>query len=169
MIKLTTTDIARWSVAKKTQPIKAKPLISVMVDRSVMSKFLVDTLEGREVLGDGALICIGQAGDAWQQMPNKLLAKYEVTGIDADGWMACTPRPDNSINVVEVTDAMVRDQNGLPMSGEFYILGLFGEPHEDGLRQVGKVGDFIGQNREDSSDVWVIRRKIYLNTYQLIS
>ena len=33
-----------WSTAKKTQTIRAKPLINIMVDSSVMTKFLLDTL-----------------------------------------------------------------------------------------------------------------------------
>ena len=155
-----TTGTLDWKTAKKTQPLKAKQLISLMIDRSVMNKFLLDTLEGNEVLGDGAVVCIGGAGDAWQQMPAKLLAKYNVTAIDVDGWMLCEPKPENLINVCEVDASMCQD-------GKFYILGHFGVESEDGLRQYGSAGDFIGQNRDDASDVWVIRRKIFLNTYQL--
>lgn len=77
--------ISTWQIATKTKPIKAKPLINLLVDRSIVNKFLIDTLEGREPLGDGVVICIGESMDAWQQMPKKLLAKYEVKGIDNDG------------------------------------------------------------------------------------
>lgn len=149
-----------WTTARKVQSVRAKPLINVMVDRSVMNKFLLDTLEGNEVLGDGSVVCIGAAGDAWQQMPAKLLAKYNVTSIDNDGWMVCDPKPDNLINVCEITGNLVSED-------EFYILGHFGEQYRDGLRQYGSIGDFVGQNRDDASDVWIIRRKIFLNTYQI--
>ena len=154
-----------WSTAKKTQTIRAKPLINIMVDSSVMTKFLLDTLEGKEVLGDGTLVCLGSAGDVWQQMPKKLLSKYDVSNVDKDGWLVCDPKPDNLINVFEVGSQHLGDQT----NHSFYILGLFGEQCEDGLRQYGEVGDFIGQNREHPEDIWVIRRKIFLNTYQLMS
>ena len=75
MKRIDVEKISNWSVAKKTKNIKAKPLISIMVDRSVLSKFLVDTLEGRESLGDGSIICLGESNDIWQQMPKKLLQK----------------------------------------------------------------------------------------------
>ena len=166
-----------WSTAKKTQTIRAKPLINIMVDSSVMTKFLLDTLEGKEVLGDGTLVCLGSAGDVWQQMPKKLLSKYDVSNVDKDGWLVCEPKPDNLINVFEVRpehlgNGVQLDIQQSPLtlnSSPFYILGLFGEQCEDGLRQYGEVGDFIGQNREHPEDVWVIRRKIFLNTYQLMS
>lgn len=161
MIMKISTGTLDWKTAKKTQSLRAKPLINLMVDRSVMSKFLLDTLEGNEKLGDGAVVCIGGAGDAWQQMPAKLLAKYTVTNIDAEGWMLCEPKPENLINVYEVT------QTTNSVNDKFYILGHFGVESEDGLRQYGEAGDFIGQNRDDPTDVWVIRRKIFLNTYQL--
>jgi len=90
-VRIDTTKITNWKIASKTRPIKAKPLVSLIVDKSVTSKFLVDTLEGHEPLGDGVVICIGEAGDAWQQMPKKLLQKYSVKGIDKDGWMECEP------------------------------------------------------------------------------
>ena len=154
-----------WSTAKKTQTIRAKPLINIMVDSSVMTKFLLDTLEGKEVLGDGTLVCLGAAGDVWQQMPKKLLSKYDVSNVDKYGWLVCDPKPDNLINVFEVGIQHLGDQT----NHSFYILGLFGERCEDGLRQYGEVGDFIGQNREHPEDIWVIRRKIFLNTYQLMS
>ena len=102
-MKIVTEWVKDWKVASKTQPIKAKPLITLLVDRTVTSKFLVDTLEGKEPLGDGVVICVGGAGDAWQQMPKKLLAKYDVTAIDDNGWMICTPKPDNAVNCIGVT------------------------------------------------------------------
>ena len=104
-MRIDTTKITNWKIASKTRPIKAKPLVSLIVDKSVTSKFLVDTLEGHEPLGDGVVICIGEAGDAWQQMPKKLLQKYSVKGIDKDGWMECEPLPDNAVNCWEVPDS----------------------------------------------------------------
>jgi len=173
-MRINTNKITEWKIATKTKPIKAKPLINLLVDRTVTSKFLVDTLEGKEPLGDGVVICVGEAGDTWQQMPKKLLQKYSVKGIDKDGWMECEPLPDNAVNVIEVTDDFINincmsdGNNG--WFGEFQIIGQWGETVGD-IKNVqrGTKGDFICQNRTDSSDVWVVRRKLFLNTYVIKS
>lgn len=148
--------------ARKVQPIRAKPLANLLVDRSILSKFLLDTLEGTAAIGDGVVICRGDAGDVWQQIPSKLLKKYDVTDIDSEGWLICTPKPENSINIMEVTPDMAGN------NGEFYILGNFGVQCDDGLRQYGEVGDYIGQNCDNPTDIWVIKRKIFQNTYVLL-
>lgn len=176
-MKIVTEWIKDWKVASKTQPIKAKPLITLLVDRTVTSKFLVDTLEGKEPLGDGVVICVGGAGDAWQQMPKKLLAKYDVTAIDENGWMVCTPKPDNAVNCIEVTKEFLHIPGQLcvakPPSEEmyrvadFYVVGQWGQTEPDLGKniQYGMAGDFVCQNRTDPSDVWVVKRKLFLNTY----
>lgn len=158
-MRITPNLITNWKIASKTRPIKAKPLVSILVDRSVTNKFLVDTLEGKEPLGDGAVICVGEAGDTWQQMPKKLLAKYRVASIDKDGWMDCEPLPDNAVDCVEVTD-------GQTDIGGFYIIGQWGETvGEETNVQRGVAGDFICRNQTDQTDVWIVRRKLFLNTY----
>jgi hypothetical protein len=173
MKKIEINKINNWHIAKKTKNIKAKPLISLMVDRSVASKFLVDTLEGREYIGDGSIICLGDSNDIWQQMPKKFLAKYSVIEIDKDGWMLCEPRPDNSVNCVEITkefqtsDIWISD-----VKSDFYIIGQWGGQWGEEVNgekiQRGEYGDFICQNREDPSDVWIVKRKIFINTYNII-
>jgi hypothetical protein len=158
-MKITVSEIKNWKIASKTRPIKAKPLVSLLVDRTVASKFLVDTLEGKEPLGDGVVICVGEAGDAWQQMPKKLLQKYVVKAIDQDGWMECEPLPDNAVNCIEVDGRMAP-------SGNFYIIGQWGATVGDEKNvQTGAVGDFICQNQTDPADIWIVRRKLFLNTY----
>lgn len=130
----------------------------MIVDRTVTSKFLVDTLEGKETLGDGVVICVGEAGDAWQQMPNKLLKKYFVKDVDKDGWMICEPLPDNAVDCVEVLDE------------KFSIIGLFGQTVNGETNvQTGVAGDFICRNRTDHKDVWIVNRKMFLNTYVIKS
>jgi hypothetical protein len=162
--KIDAEGLTNWRVASKTRPIKAKPLISLLVDRTVASKFLVDTLEGKEPLGDGVVICMGEAGDAWQQMPKKLLAKYAVTSIDAEGWMECQPLPDNAVDVIEVDSAQC------DADGSFYIIGQWGATIGDEKNvQIGTAGDFICRNRTDQSDIWIVRRKLFLNTYNIKS
>lgn len=163
-MRIETKNITGWNTAKKTRPIKAKSLINLLVDRSVTSKFLLDTLEGNEVLGDGSVVCVGEAGDAWQQMPKKLLGKYDVTALDNDGWMVCTPKPDNAVNVVEVTKEMAGPD------GKFTIIGFWGAM-VDGVANVqkGEAGDFICQNKSDLLDVWIVKRKLFLNTYNIMA
>ncbi len=161
--KIVTGELKGWTVARKTRPIRAKPLISLLVDRSVTTKFLVDTLEGKEPLGDGAVICIGEAGDVWQQMPKKLLAKYGVTAIDDEGWMVCEPLPDNAVDAIEV----LYGQCG---ADGFHIIGQWGATVGDEKNvQIGVAGDFICRNRTDQTDVWVVKRRYFLNTYDMKS
>ncbi len=145
-----------WRRAKKTKGLRAKPMINLMVDRSVVNKFLLDTLEGKEPLGENAMFCIGEAGDAWQQAPKALLKKYDIVDVDNDGWMVCTPKPDNEVQFYE------SDANQ-------YITGHWGET-VDGLtcQQWCKVGDFVLRNPEDPSDQWVVQRKLFLNTYMVL-
>ena len=151
------TSEVTWRVARKTKPLRAKPMVSLLVDSAVMSKFLIDTLEAREPVDKNTIFCIGETNDAWQQTADKLLAKYNVTDIDDDGWMVCVPKPDNSVEFIEA------DTSG-------YIVGLWGETIGDhkNLQQFD-AGDFIARNREDTIDQWVVRRKIWLNSYTEIS
>ena len=156
--------ITDWKIAKKTKSIRAKPVVSVLVDKSVLSKFLVTTLEANESLGDGSLICLGDAGDIWQQMPKKLLQKYNVTSIDNEGWMVCEPKPDNSIECFQWNNLITTH------SGEHYVKALWGEEFRTyGTCQRFGTGDYICRNREDKSDVWVVRKKFFDNTYTIIS
>jgi len=161
MRKIETKNLTTWRTAKKTKNLRAKPLISIMVDKSITNKFLVDTLEGKEPLGDGVVICIGDSNDAWQQMPKKLLQKYDVVEIDDDGWMVCEPKPDNSVNFIQIAFENPEE--------EFYIIGQWGEETEEGPIQRGKSGDYVCQNREDPTDVWIVQRKIFNNTYNIIN
>ncbi|MCK5591426.1 MAG: hypothetical protein KAI72_05675 [Candidatus Pacebacteria bacterium] len=162
--KVDTAEVKEWRIASKTRAVKAKPLINLVVDKTVLSKFLVDTLEGHEPLGDGAVICIGEAGDVWQQMPNKLLEKYNVASIDDDGWMICDPRPDNAVDVIEVDSAQC------DTDGSFYVIGQWGATIGDEKNvQVGTAGDFICRNRTDHTDAWIVRRNLFLNTYNIKS
>ena len=181
-MKIITDFLTGWRIASKTQPLKAKPLITLLVDRQVASKFLLDTLEGWEPLGDGSIVCIGKAGDAWQQTQKKLLHKYDVTEIDEDGWMVCTPKPDNAVNCLEIskeflasvcgTNAVQAYPDDRMYKGYFAIEGHRGTSEYPELGkniQWGQEGDFICQNRADPTDVWIVRHKIFLNTYVIKS
>jgi hypothetical protein len=166
-MKIDTTLLTDWKRATKTRPIKAKPLISLLVDRTVTNKFLVDTLEGREPLGEDVVICVGEAGDTWQQTPKKLLQKYAVTAIDTDGWMVCDPKPDNEVDCFEVPGSIC-EVDGYNRN-VFAIVGQWGETFgaEKNIQR-GLAGDFICRNTEDKSDVWIVGRKLFLNTYNVL-
>ena len=153
------TTARTWRRGKKTKGLMAKPIINLLVDKKVVNKFLIDTLEGREPLGDGTIFCIGEGGDAWQQSSKALLKKYEVKSIDADGWMICEPRPENEVEFFEVTPEMT-------MAGENAIIGLWGETIGDVEKcQRLVAGDFVCRQPHDTSDQWVVRRTLFLNTY----
>lgn len=151
-----------WQVAKKTKNILAKPLVSLLVDQSVRGKFLLETLEGTQALGNTSIACLGVENDIWQQTPAKLLAKYDVVDFTETGWMVCRPKPDNEINVFRVTDEMT------DAVGKFYIIGQWGKESSEGPRQEGVAGDWVGQNQNDPDDVWIIVRKIFNSTYEFV-
>lgn len=167
------TAAVNWSVAKKTKPLRAKPMVTLLVDKSVMPKFLVDTLEAKEPVSANAMFCIGESNDAWQQTPEKLLAKYTVTSIDNDGWMVCEPKPENSVEFVEVTRELLEQLGAWEAYvtlGHGYIQGQWGQEVEGhkNLQQFA-IGDFIARNRQDVTDQWIVRRKIWMNSYTQIS
>jgi len=120
---MSANKITNWKLAKKIKPIKAKPIVSLLVDKSVISKFLVDTLEAKEPLGKNSIICIGESGDVWQQEPKKLLKKYKVNAIDDDGWLICEPYPDNAVDCYQV------DFSINTYSGEHYLEAKWGESY----------------------------------------
>ena len=161
---LDTTGLFEGRIAKKVKEVRAKPMVNLIVDRSVLSKFLVDTLEAREPVSADAILCIGEGNDAWQQTATSLLSKYTVESIDPDGWMVCKPRPEHSVEFFEVTDAMVSGE------GTCFIVCRWGQTI-DGIEQLQKalVGDVVVRNRKDSSDQWVVNRKIWRNTYKEIA
>lgn len=165
-----TIKIRKWNIAKRTKKIKAKPLVSLLVDRSVINKLLIDTLETK----DDSIICIGENNDIWQQMPSKLLQKYNVIDVDNDGWMVCEPKPENSVNCVEITNILstsIMDHKGDWNPSEKYFIVAWGESFSisTGENVNAEVGDFICQNREYPDDIWIVSRKIFNNTYTIIN
>lgn len=159
-----------YKVGRKTKGLRAKPMVTLLVDRTVMAKFLVDTLEAKEPVHADAMFCIGEHNDAWQQSAKKLLSKYTVEGIDPDGWMICYPKQENSVEFCEITSDTL-NQVGWENRGESgYIQGNWGETIGDQSNlQRFNLGDFLVRNREDHSDQWIVNRKIFLNSYTEIS
>lgn len=167
-MRINTNKITNWKKATKTKSLKAKHMSSLLIDKTVATKFLVDTLEGREPIKEDAMVCVGEAGDAWQQTSKKLLAKYTVTSIDSNGWLGCDPKPDNEVNVVEV------EYSWCSVDGHnknvFSIIGQWGATvGEEKNVQCGEVGDFICQNQSDPTDVWIVKRAIFNNSYTIKS
>lgn len=150
---LNTTDLFQGRIAKKTKGVRAKPIVNLIVDRTVLNKFLVDTLEAREPVSADAIMCIGESNDAWQQTATSLLKKYTVESIDPDGWMVCAPRPDASVEFFEAP-------------ADCQIVGLWGQTI-DGVPNLQRAaaGDMVVRNRSDPTDQWVVARKIWRNTY----
>lgn len=169
MMILLNASALTYRVARKTKGLRAKPMVTLLVDRAVMAKFLVDTLEAKEPVHADAMFCIGESNDAWQQSAKKLLAKYTVDAIDPDGWMVCTPKAENSVEFCEINNDSL-DQAGWAERGMGYIQGNWGETiggHQN--LQKFKLGDFLLRNREDHTDQWIVDRKIFINTYTEIT
>jgi len=52
---------------------------------------------------------------------------------------------------------------------DFYINGQWGDDNYPAFGksvQWGHNGDFICQNKTDLTDVWIVKRRLFLNTYQ---
>jgi len=145
--------------ATKTKAIKAKPINVLLADSSVLSKFLLDTIEGHASLKAGSMICIGAAGDAWMQSKEKLIAKYNITDIDGEGWITCVPKPDNEVFAVEIDH-------------DFCVYAQYGEDHVvDGAKRhvlFGKAGDWMLQSTTDRNDVWIVAQKLFNATYEVL-
>ena len=156
-MELLDTNTLAFKVAKKTKGLRAKPMVTLLVDRTVMSKFLVDTLEAKEPVHADAMFCIGESNDAWQQSAKKLLSKYTVDAIDPEGWMVCNPKQESSVEFAQVLF-------------EGFLQGNWGETFGEYKNiQRYKLGDFVVRNREDHTDTWVVDQKIFINSYTEIA
>lgn len=161
-----------FRLARKVQAIRAKPMVTLLVDRSVATKFLVNTLEAQETVSPDSVFCIGMAGDAWQQSASHLLKKYTVTAIDTDGWMVCEPKAENACLALELTGERIAAAMGSvdPDRQLLYIEGLWGQKvgdHEN--LQLFEVGDFLLCDRDNPKDRWIVKRRFFLNTYTLLA
>lgn len=167
MIHIFSTDSASWLRGKKTKGLRAKPLITLLVDRGVVNKFLIDTLEGEEPIDAGNIFCIGETGDAWQQTAKALIKKYDIKDIDSDGWMVCEPKPENEVEFFEFTGEMADKITSASFGDKFVIQGVWGKTIEGvgEKMQFIEVGDFVCRQPHDHSDQWVVRRKLFNNSY----
>lgn len=156
-----------FKLASKTKPIKAKALSSLLmcVDGSIVAKFLLDTLEGKQTLKVSSMVCLAETGEVWQQTSAKLLEKYMVVGIDPEGWLECQPKPENKVL------ASVIAENTCGPSG-FSLIAQWGEEKIiDGKQcfvQYGVAGDYVLTSTSDSNDLWIVKGKLFESTYQWI-
>jgi hypothetical protein len=166
---LDTTGL-QWRKVKKTKPIKARPISTILSDNSVMSKVVLATLEGHETIKANAFVCWGIDNDLWQQKGSALHAKYTPVQVDEDGWVHFEPKPDVEVNFAQVTDQMG------PFGG-FSIASPWGDERViDGKQvhlQYGIVNDWVGMGlRKDGSDnpddVYRVACKFFNNTYDFV-
>lgn len=157
---LDTRGIDTWGRAKKIKGLRAKPWASIISDFTVATKFLLDTLEGKEPLDTATLFCIGETGDAWQQKPSALLKKYDIVLIDNEGWMHCVPKPENEVMVVQL---------GVDDDSQHYIRGLWGETIDgEANLQAFADGDYLLTREDDRSDVWIVRKALFEASYTML-
>lgn len=176
LIDVTTLD---YGFATKTKSLVAKPLQSILVDDSVIAKFLLDTIEGIEILKVGTIdnptmVCIGQHNDAWQQTSSKLFQKYTVVSVDGNGWMKCEPKPENRVKACQInfTKPLIQWNDDTT----FDIIAQWGTERMIGMMaskkqvftQRGMNGDYVMQSETDPTDVWIVKRKIFESTYSMI-
>lgn len=145
--------------AKKTKPLCAKPMAQILVDPSVQEKFLLQTLEGNQMIRAGSILCVGGGNDAWQQTQKNLFKKYDVVSIDDNGWMTCVPKPENEVLAAKVSVA----SPGFSIRGEWgtgYVLD-----NQQVFLQHGVSGDFVCRRPDDNNDIWIVQGRLFLATY----
>jgi hypothetical protein len=159
-VKVLSTDEASWGIAKKTALIRAKPLSAILVDGSALDKFLLATLEGDQPVARSNLMCIGATAEPWQQTAKAILKKYSVTAIEDDGWMICTPLPENEVEFFKIVDGQ----------DATHIVGLWGSTIGDLTNlQSFKVGDYVCRQTYDHKDQWIVREALFDATYEILS
>jgi len=168
-MRIDTSKLTGWKIATKTKELRAKPMGSLFSNLTPLNKFLLNTLEGVEPVPDSSILCVGSLGDVWQQTPKKLLAEYNVTHIESDGWLICEPKPNNAVNCVEVDRFLIDALDKMPHSEitmSFTIIGHYGQTIGDENNvQTGEEDDYICQNLTDPTDVWIVKRNLFQNTY----
>lgn len=135
---------------------------TIVADPLALNALLVQTLEGVGTVTADMMYCLGNLGDVWLQDPVKVLKKYDLTKIDSNGWLHFAPKPENEVEFFEVTVDMLDTNDG-------YLIGLWGDT-VDGIKNCQKVtvGDFVARQVYDHKDQWVVKRKIWLNSYTKI-
>ena len=164
LMRVEPTEIANWLVAKKTKPLRAKPINTILADQTVANKFLLATLEGSQMLKANSMVCIGDDDDVWQQTVEKLHKQYTPTEVDADGWTIFVPKPEARRDVIQIH-----------CPDKFQLQAQWGERQADGtFLQEGESGDYLLRNADDDHgaenglwDCWIVKKCIFEATYEI--
>jgi hypothetical protein len=139
---------------KKVKPLQAKPMQCLLNDKRVMTNFLLNTLEGTQMLKANSMVCIGVCGDVWQQDIDKLHKAYTPVEVDEEGWITFVPKPEARRDACQIFC-------------KFNIMAQWGTKQTDGsFVQTGNDGDYILRSKEDIDDVWIVAKKVFESTYQ---
>ena len=152
-----------WKQATKTQGLRAKHISSIFADVELLDKFLLQTLECDEHVTPHSMMCVGPYRDVWVQTPAKLFAKYTIESVDDNGWFNCSPKLGNIIDCFELTSELCQPGETI------HIQAQWGEvSDESGFIQSGTHKSYVCRSLVDPSDVWIVERKIFLNSYNII-
>ena len=128
---------------------KARKTTSVWAKRLGQAQ-KIETMEGWTIAAQGDYLCRGVSDEVWAQEEEKLLQKYVASGVvDEEGWEHFKPNP----NAPKVQAAQV--------VRAFQVESRYGTLH-------GKAGDYLIRSTTDASDVWVVDRSIFEQTYEFI-
>jgi hypothetical protein len=132
---------AAWFHAKKMAPLWAKQLKE---DQTI------ETLEGPVTADAGDYLCRGTAGEFWPQSAERLNEKYDKKEeVDEDGF--CKFLPKSEVMAAQVDHS-------------FQVKTSWGDLE-------GKPGDFILKRFSDKEveypdDVWIVDKKLFVETYE---
>ena len=153
---------------QKTKPIKAKPLATILIDESVMSKMFLATLEGHQSLKSGSFVCWGVDNDVWQCSAKSIHDKYTPVSVDGLGWTLFEPKKDTPV------DACLIDERTFefgPAGGFSVINPTWGDDRVVDGKAVylhyGVAGDYVMRGLASEDDYYRIARKFFDNTYEM--
>lgn len=155
--------------AKKIKPVRAIHMRQVFTNPFFSKFFLLDALEGAEPVDSDAMLCVGEAGDVWQQKLNKMMAKYDVVEDEGcHGWFIATPKPENENRVIKLSKEVI-DSAQLNPALPIYIQGGYGAAIDgtENLQQV-TIGSWLVQRLLYCGDQWIVQDNLFKNTYSLI-
>jgi hypothetical protein len=174
-----------FRTVQKTKPIKARPINTILdkSDQSVFEKMLLATLEGSQDLKRDSFICWGVDDDVWQQDKTKLDKQYDITDVDADGWLTCVPKPEspkNGCQVVELPNGVAFGPEGgfsiiNPKWGDKRVIpasvlqaaGIKAEVDVTAYLHYGVKEDWILQAPSEAADVYRVALKFFRSTYDV--
>lgn len=159
---LDTTPLQQFMVlAKKTKPMRTIHMSHVFADPIFVKMFLVNAIEGAEPIDQDAMLCIGEAGDVWQQKYNKMQSKYDLMKMGSSGWIIATPKPDNEQRVIQLTREVLESQL-VNLSQPVYIQGGYGATI-DGITNLQQVAidSWLVQRLPYNGDQWIVQNNLF--------